>query len=113
MRARLSTFLYPTVRNLSHRRKDRGPRLLFLDGQAVMSARVPPQGDLVEGNHTVVKLLSSLSDAQREVLLLRYVDGMSLKEIALAAGIPEGTAKSRLHHALAAIRAEGRKNNDN
>ena len=82
MRARFTTFLYPTVRNLSHRRKDRGPRWLFLDDQAVMLARAPAQGDLVEGHHTVVKLLSSLPDAQREVLLLRYVDGMILKEIA-------------------------------
>ncbi len=113
MRARLTTFLYPTVRNLSLKKRIRGPRWLFLDEQAVSAARVPPQSDLVEGRDTIVKLLFSLSDAQREVLLLRYVDGMSLKEIALAVGIPEGTAKSRLHHALAAIRAEGRKSNDN
>lgn len=113
MKARFTTFLYPTVRNLSRKRKDRGPRWLFLDDHAVMSARVPAQGDLVEGHHTVVKLLSSLPDAQREVLLLRYVDGMSMKEIAIAADIPEGTAKSRLHHALVVLRAEGRKENDN
>lgn len=109
LRARLTTWLYPTVRNISLKNRHRGPRWLFLDDQAVSAARVPPQDDLVEGHHTVVKLLSSLPDAHREVLLLRYVDGMSLNEIALAAGIPEGTAKSRLHHALAALRAMGEK----
>jgi DNA-directed RNA polymerase specialized sigma24 family protein len=37
---------------------------------------------------------------------MRAVDGMSTAEIALALGIPEGTVKSRLHHAIAALKAD-------
>jgi DNA-directed RNA polymerase specialized sigma24 family protein len=36
------------------------------------------------------------------------VDELSLAEIAAATGVPLGTVKSRLHHALAALRADPR-----
>jgi RNA polymerase sigma-70 factor (ECF subfamily) len=42
------------------------------------------------------------------VLLLRFVDGFSLNEIAEALEIPLGTVKSRLHHALDSLRQDGR-----
>jgi len=34
---------------------------------------------------------------------MRFVDDMTLAEIALALEIPEGTVKSRLHNALATL----------
>ncbi len=39
-----------------------------------------------------------------EVITLRYLADLPQKEIARALGIPEGTVKSRLHRALAALR---------
>ncbi len=53
-------------------------------------------------------VLSRLPGPQREVLLMRAVDGMTLGEIAAALDIPVGTVKSRLHHALATLRADDR-----
>ena len=50
--------------------------------------------------------LRRLPDAQREVLLMRFVDGLLLEEISAALDIPLGTVKSRMHHALAALRAD-------
>ena len=50
------------------------------------------------------KLVAGLPDGQREVVLLRFVDDMTLKEIAAALEIPLGTVKSRLHLALEALR---------
>jgi len=44
-----------------------------------------------------------LPDAQRQVVELAYFEGLSHREVALAAGIPEGTAKSRLRLALAKL----------
>ena len=52
--------------------------------------------------------MSSLPAAQREVLLLRYADDMNLGEIAAALDVPAGTVKSRLHHALRALREDPR-----
>ena len=48
--------------------------------------------------------MAGLSDRHREMLLLRYVDGMRLNEIAEALDIPPGTVKSRLHFAVGALR---------
>ena len=44
-----------------------------------------------------------LPDGQRRVVELAYFGGLTCREVALAAGIPEGTAKSRLRLALAKL----------
>ena len=54
------------------------------------------------------KVLAGLPEAHREVLLMRFVDGMSLAEIAEALSVPDGTVKSRLHNAAAALRKDER-----
>lgn len=42
---------------------------------------------------------------QSTLLSLRYLEDFELGELAEILGIPEGTVKSRLHHASAALRA--------
>jgi RNA polymerase sigma-70 factor, ECF subfamily len=54
----------------------------------------------------VWKAVERLSPRQRTVFLLRYVEEMELKEIALAAGLNEGTVKAHLSRALAKVRVE-------
>ena len=49
--------------------------------------------------------LRRLNDAQRSILVLTYFVGLPLREVADALDIPVGTAKSRLHYALEALRA--------
>lgn len=48
--------------------------------------------------------LAALPDRLREVLVLRYHQQLSEREIAEIAGIPQGTVKSRLHAAVRALR---------
>ena len=48
--------------------------------------------------------LARLDPGHRAVVALHYLLGMPLPEVARALGIPLGTAKSRLHYALAAMR---------
>jgi RNA polymerase sigma-70 factor (ECF subfamily) len=43
--------------------------------------------------------IQELPDGQREVLLLREVEGLSYEEIASTMGISKGTVMSRLHYA--------------
>ncbi len=50
--------------------------------------------------------LRSLSDDHREVLLLRFLEGLSIEEIAAALRCSPGTIKSRLHYARQALRRE-------
>ena len=45
-----------------------------------------------------------LPEKQRRVILLKYVHGLSLAEIAEVEECPEGTVKSRLHHGIKALR---------
>ncbi|MFN7145897.1 MAG: sigma-70 family RNA polymerase sigma factor, partial [Myxococcota bacterium] len=49
--------------------------------------------------------LDELSEDQREVVLLREVEGLSYKEIADTMGIPEGTVMSRLFYARKRLQA--------
>lgn len=51
------------------------------------------------------RLLGELSEAQREVVVLRYYQDLSEDEVATILDIPRGTVKSRLHHALARMSA--------
>ena len=104
--AKLPTYLYPVVRHISiemlrkHRRMINNESLPQED--AVVS--VPPS----ETAEELAAVLSVLPDGQREVLLMRFIDGMTLQEIAAALAIPVGTVKSRLHNALEVLRKDRR-----
>lgn len=50
--------------------------------------------------------LGRLPDAQREALVLAYWGGLTADQIAHRAGVPLGTAKSRIRLGLARLRAE-------
>jgi RNA polymerase sigma-70 factor (ECF subfamily) len=104
LRCQLRTFLYPVIRNLSlnmvkkSRRYDGGAK-----AETHLNQLADPSGDLQHGGD-IFDLTDTLSTDHREILLLRFIDGMSLPEISEMISIPLGTAKSRLHHALAALR---------
>jgi RNA polymerase sigma-70 factor (ECF subfamily) len=49
--------------------------------------------------------LRRLDTGHRAVVALHYLLGMPLPEVAASLDIPLGTAKSRLHYSLAAMRA--------
>ena len=106
LRASLTTLLYPAVKHsaLALKRKRRRELTLVPD-QDVPS---PPDREPGNARAELAVALAGLSEAHREVLLMRFVDDMTLDEIAQALAIPLGTAKSRLHHALAAIRENPR-----
>src|SRR5262249_26364622 len=93
--ARLTTFLYPVVKNLSlaARRK----RLRCASDEAALE-QFPARPTAIQMPSELPAVLARLPAAHREVLLMRFVDDMSLEEIAKALEIPLGTVKSRLHH---------------
>lgn len=49
--------------------------------------------------------IATLPEPQRETLLLKLHHELSYEEIAESLGIPVGTVRSRLHHALHHLRA--------
>ena len=103
--ASMTTFLYPVVKHISLAGRRRSRR--FASDEEVLS-HIPAPPAEEASRAELAAALGPLKDQQREVLLMRFVDDMSLKEIAAALGIPLGTVKSRLHHALQRLREDRR-----
>ena len=110
--ARFSTFLYAVVRHRALAARRRAGRQVA-DASALDSAPAPRERDrdANAARAELADMLAALPEAQREVLLLRYAEGLSLAEIAQAIEIPLGTVKSRLHNALKALREDPRTRN--
>jgi RNA polymerase sigma-70 factor, ECF subfamily len=104
----LRSFLYPAVRNLSIATRRKAERHQSSGNELENLEAPPPAGTERMAHEDLAAALASLSLEHREVLLLRFVDGLSLNEIADALEIPLGTVKSRLHNALAGLRRDGR-----
>ncbi len=106
--ASMTTFLYPAVRHLSA--AIRAKRRRFTSDDEVLGelAAPGPQEQTHRHHSDLAAALSVLPDEQREVLLMRFVDDMSLQEVAAALNIPVGTVKSRLHRALRMLRDDRR-----
>ena len=60
--------------------------------------------DTEENRRMIVELVDALPEQQRECVMLYYYQELSLKEVASTLKVPEGTVKSRLHHARQAIK---------
>jgi RNA polymerase sigma-70 factor (ECF subfamily) len=61
-------------------------------------------GEADELKRRLGEALSRLTDRQRSVIVLHDVEGYTHGEIGQMLGMPEGTARSDLHHARAALR---------
>ena len=105
--ASMTTFLYPVVRHVSFTIRSKSRR--FTSDEQILSEMVSPTSEETElCRSELAAVLAILPDEQREVLLMRFVDDMSLQEIAAALDVPIGTVKSRLHNALRALRKDRR-----
>lgn len=98
----LTTFLYPAVRNFSIAARRKRNRSSGGDEQLPLIAEMTSVEN--SSRQELAGALASLSEDHREILLMRYVDGMTQPEIATALNLPLGTVKSRLHHAILAAR---------
>jgi RNA polymerase sigma-70 factor (ECF subfamily) len=102
--AQMTTFLYPVVKNLSIAVRRKRTRMAGASDEMLeMLPSEPAPGD---ARQELAVVVAGLPVTQREVVLMRFVDDFSLAEIATALAIPLGTVKSRLHHALNALRSD-------
>jgi RNA polymerase sigma-70 factor, ECF subfamily len=109
--ANFKTFLYPAVRNLSIAARRKTARYQSTAGELEHLEQVAAASATPIENTDLEFVLGALPEEQREVVLLRFVDGLSLAEIADAMEVPLGTVKSRLHNALASLRQNERTRN--
>ena len=100
--ARFRTYFYPILKHAALQIHRRGRREGQLSIDIAASLTAPPETTAdVSG---LFDCLARLPELQREVLLLRYIDGLTQEEISDALSIPIGTVKSRLHRALQQVR---------
>jgi RNA polymerase sigma-70 factor (ECF subfamily) len=65
----------------------------------------PDRASALADRDLIERGLRRLTDAQQSILVLHFYVGLSPSETAVALDIPVGTAKSRLHYAIEALRA--------
>ncbi len=115
--ARVRTWLFGICRNkLAEQAKRAGRREAPAAGRPAdlaaltdLGATAPAGQDTVErqaqGAIDFWRAFGRLSEEHREVVLLVFHYGFTQQETADILGIPEGTAKSRVHHARRRLRA--------
>ncbi len=100
-------WLAGVARNLSRRRLREESRRRAREMQAARGEPVRSTADVVvheEIRHNVVAAVLSLDEPYRGVVLLRFFDGLSAKDIAVRLSIPAATVRSHLRRALAHLR---------
>jgi RNA polymerase sigma-70 factor (ECF subfamily) len=102
--ARLSTLLYPAAKNAAITAARKARRYAGSGDDVLDTLPAEPATD----GEPIDAALAGLSPERREVLTLRFVDDLSLAEIAVALDVPLGTVKSRLHLALKELREDSR-----
>jgi RNA polymerase sigma-70 factor (ECF subfamily) len=86
------------------RLRRRRPSVRWADvDEAVPSAAADPFASLL-ARDAVLRALSTLPPEQRIALILRFWADLPIDAVADRLGVPAGTAKSRLHYAVQALR---------
>lgn len=93
-------YLFGIARHLSQAAWSKRARVIPLNAE-IHEVSAPTEDDRVEAARETISMLAPV---QREILDLRFAQGLSYAEIAEALGIPVGTVRSRLHHAVAEVR---------
>lgn len=101
--AALTTFLYPAVKNISIASRRKRQKSVSDNQETLAALPEKPESETARADE-MAQTLSALSESHREIVLMRFVDDMTQPEIAAALDVPLGTVKSRLHHALLAIK---------
>jgi len=101
--ASFSTWIYVIARNtcLSHLRNQTHRKALSLEEPAVQAAadRARHARPAAEQRLDCAKLLAALSEDQRQVVTLYYLEGRSCDEVAEMLGVAAGTVRSQLYRA--------------
>jgi len=93
------TWLARTLMNLWNghlRKKYRFPTVVSMDF-SLMEADIPEEEPGEEEQINLKRCVASLTSLYRQVIVMYYIGGLSVSEIAEKLDVPEGTVKRRLH----------------
>ena len=107
----LRPWLYRVAVNLSYNRRPRkGVSFSSLDdGAGDLAAEIESPSEAAERaerRQVVLECIEGLGAKHRIVVVLHYLSGLNLLEIAAIVDAPVGTVKSRLHYALERLRTQ-------
>jgi len=117
-RGRLETWVLLSARSLAID----AIRRRVLDARTLEASAPPPEADpspgpadraiVVDLTERALRAMACLSPEQRSALELAYFGGRTTAEVAALEGIPQGTAKTRIHAALLRLREAMREEPD-
>lgn len=103
----LYTWLHGILLNLTRRHHRKRKRLVYTDdlprGEEDDPGE-PSRLDVQGASSALRQAIQKLSPRHREVIVLRYFEGMKMQEIARHMGVTKGTVGSRLHYATRRLR---------
>jgi RNA polymerase sigma-70 factor (ECF subfamily) len=103
-RSTVYTWLHAILLNLTRHYHRNRKRIVYdnelVGREASLPVEDPNQLDAGTVSSALWTALRQLSDAHREVIVLRYYENMKIHDIARNLGISKGTVKSRLHYAI-------------
>ena len=103
-------WLYRIAVNLCYTWTNRAKRWVYTLQDTIERLKAPSRRDperVTESREQRALLrrgIDSLPDSHRVVVVLYYLEGLSVNEVAYALGVPEGTVKSRLYYAREKLR---------
>jgi RNA polymerase sigma-70 factor (ECF subfamily) len=105
---RLRAWLHRILTNVCHDESNRRRRqtglIEKLEAQPVLLAPDPIEEAVLHDTVRVMnEALAELPESYREALVLRYVDGLSFREVAEATGVSEENARARVHRGRVAL----------
>ena len=106
----LGPWLYRVTVNLAYSWTSRVKRWWHTLQDTFDNLALPPQyhpeavAEEQEWRRLLQQAIDALPPRHRVVIILHYLEGLSLKEIAYVIDAPEGTVKSRLHYARERLR---------
>ncbi|MDU1180613.1 MAG: sigma-70 family RNA polymerase sigma factor [Clostridium sp.] len=110
------SWMFMIARNKALRYLDKRKKevLLSEDGQGIFDQQSEIDIDLLpedlldskEKQRMILDIINSLPEEQKEVIYLRYYNGLSVKQIAEKLNISDGTVKSRLNYGRKKIQVE-------
>jgi RNA polymerase sigma-70 factor (ECF subfamily) len=101
------TWLHGILLNVTRHYYRSRKRIIYTDDlpkQEIPRSSVPDRPDWEAAASLLTDALRRLSPPHREVIVLRYYEGMKIAEIARQTGVSKGTVKSRLHYAVRHLR---------
>lgn len=102
----LLAWLYTIARNLvtDHFRTNGSRVMLPLHDELVDYGRDPDDAAHLHLAQQLAQAMTSLTEEQRQIILLRFVEGRRLQEVARQLGKSEGAVKALQHRALVTLR---------